>query len=113
MTKTCHRPPRAVTGPVGRRIAERLEGALEPIYLDVIDESHAHAGHMGARPSGETHFRALVVSGRFADLSRLDRQRLVYGLLAEELAGPVHALALALAAPGEPAALRLMDESPN
>lgn len=79
---------------VKKAIEEKLEQKFSPTFLEVIDESHHHAGHAGASPDGETHFRVTIVSEYFAGKSRLDRQRLVYALLAEELAGPVHALSI-------------------
>jgi BolA protein len=69
--------------------------------LRVIDESHLHAGHAGARPEGETHFRVEITAIAFAGQSRVARHRLIYDALADELAGPVHALALVTHAPGE------------
>ena len=63
--------------------------------------SHRHAGHAGARPGGETHFRVTIVSAAFAGKGRVERHRMVNAALAEELAGPVHALAVHPAAPGE------------
>ena len=89
--------------PVRDSIQAKLDAGLSPDSLEVIDESHLHAGHSGAREGGESHFRVAVVSAEFAGRTRIERQRLVYNLLAEELAGPVHALALATLAPGEPA----------
>jgi BolA protein len=83
------------------RIEEKLTQAFQPESLSVIDESHLHAGHAGARPGGETHFRVSVVSKSFAGKSRVERHRMVNSVLAEELAGPVHALAVQPAAPGE------------
>lgn len=83
------------------RIRERLAAALEPTALEVADDSHQHAGHAGARPGGETHFSVRVVSPAFAGLSRVARQRLVYGALAAELAGGVHALQMATLTPEE------------
>ncbi len=82
-------------------IAEKLTTELNPVHLDVVDESHLHKGHMGARPEGETHFRVTVVSAAFAGLSRVERQKRVYAILAEEMAGPVHALALKTHTPDE------------
>ena len=79
----------------------KLTGALSPTRLEVVDESARHAGHAGARPEGETHFRVTVVSGSFRGLSRVARQRLVYGVLADELTGHVHALALTTLTPEE------------
>jgi BolA protein len=83
---------------VAQSIERKLNEAFAPLSLQVIDESHLHAGHVGARPEGETHFRVEVVSAAFADCSRVDRQRMVYDTLREELAGPVHALSV-LASP--------------
>ena len=87
------------------RIVARLTAALDPILLDVVDESdhHAgHAGHAGAREGGGTHYRVRVVSARFERQSRVARHRLVYDLLTAEFADGLHALALVAKAPGEP-----------
>jgi BolA protein len=75
------------------RIAERLERELAAEYVTVEDESHRHAGHAGAA-SGGGHFRATIVSARFAGLSRLAAQRLVYAALSELMAGEIHAIAM-------------------
>ena len=80
-------------------IETKLIEAFQPDSLSVIDESYLHAGHIGARPEGETHFRVEIVSNSFADRTRLERQRMVYAVLAEELAGPVHALSVSANAP--------------
>lgn len=77
--------------------------ALAPQRLEVIDESHLHAGHAGAREGGQSHFRLFVVSSSFEGLSRVARQRLVNDLLREELSGPVHALAMKTLTPQEAA----------
>jgi BolA protein len=82
-------------------IRSKLSKALAPERLEVINESHLHAGHRDAPGTGESHFRVLVVSAAFAGKSRLARHRLVNEVLAAELAGKVHALALDLQAPGE------------
>jgi BolA protein len=84
------------------RIEKRLTEALMPKSLRVVDESHLHAGHAGARPEGETHFRVYIVSPVFEGKGRIDRHRAVHEILADELAGPVHALAIHASAPGEP-----------
>lgn len=86
---------------VAENIRRKLEQALQPVQLEIRDNSARHAGHAGAREGGESHFHVTAVSPRFSGLNRVARQRLVYGALAEELAGPVHALSLALRAPGE------------
>ena len=83
------------------RIVARLTAALDPVDLDVIDESDRHAGHAGAREDGGTHYRVRVVSAQFERRSRVERHRLVYGLLAAEFADGLHALALNAKAPGE------------
>ena len=86
---------------VADQIREKLTRGLSPVRLAILDESQRHAGHAGARPGGESHFRIEVVSASFAGWSRLDRHRLVNALLAEELAGPVHALEITALAPDE------------
>jgi BolA protein len=86
---------------VAGNIEQKLRDALAPTRLDIIDESHKHAGHVGARPEGETHFSVEVASAAFEGKSRVDRQRLVYRILAAELEGPVHALSLRTVTPDE------------
>ncbi|HYE48040.1 MAG TPA: BolA family protein [Azospirillaceae bacterium] len=83
------------------RMRTKLTEALAPRRLDIKDESHRHAGHAGHRPEGETHFDVEIVSDRFAGLSRVARQRLVYQILAAELAERVHALSLRTLTPDE------------
>jgi BolA protein len=83
-------------------IEARLRAELAASHVDVADESHLHAGHAGAA-SGGGHFRATIVSDRFAGLSRVARQRLVYGALAAEM-GEIHALAMRTFTPSEWAA---------
>lgn len=76
------------------RITKKLTEAFSPTDLSVKDESHLHAGHAGARPEGETHFRVKVVAEAFRGKPLVQRHRMVNETLAEELAGPVHALAI-------------------
>ena len=83
------------------QIAEKLSAALAPQSLDVEDESQNHAGHAGHRPGGQTHFKVYIVSEAFRGKSRLERHRMINQLLAAELAGGVHALAIHANAPGE------------
>ncbi len=90
-------------GQVRARIRSKLSTALAPVRLEVIDESHHHKGHAGHHPEGESHFRVEVVSAAFAGKSRVERHRIVNGLLAEELAGRVHALAISARTPEEAA----------
>ena len=88
-------------GPVAAILRAKLEQAFHPERLSLVDESRLHAGHVGARSGGESHFRLEIVAQVFAGLSRLERQRRVNAVLAEELAGPVHALSVTARAPGE------------
>ncbi len=83
------------------RIEARLRQGLEPVLLEVIDDSHRHAGHAGARPGGETHYSVHVVSERFVGKSKVERHRMTYALLGDEFAASLHALALRAQAPGE------------
>ena len=80
-------------------IREKLSEGLSPTNLVIDDDSHRHAGHSGARPGGESHFNVAVESAAFVGLRPVERQRLVYRLLAVELAGPIHALSLTLTTP--------------
>jgi BolA protein len=86
-------------------IRQKLTAAFAPQSLDVVDESHRHAGHAGATrddgSQGETHFHVRLVSAAFEGVGRVERQRRVYAALADELKGPVHALSLTLLAPPE------------
>ena len=95
--------PRALIGSMGTRdaILENLARAFAPARLDVVDESHQHAGHAGHREGGETHFRVYIVSEAFRGKSRVERHRMVNETLATELKGGVHALAIHASAPGE------------
>jgi BolA family transcriptional regulator, general stress-responsive regulator len=86
---------------VAQRIREKLTVALNPERLEITDESHRHAGHSGSRPGGETHFRVAVVATAFEGKSRLERQRLVYAALKDEMSQQIHALSLVTRAPGE------------
>jgi BolA family transcriptional regulator, general stress-responsive regulator len=83
------------------RMRASLMVNLSPVRLDVINESELHAGHRSSPGTGESHFRILIVSPKFAGLSRVARHRMVNELLAAELAGGVHALALSTYAPGD------------
>ena len=86
---------------VAAELRRRLEAGLAPERLEVEDQSAGHAGHGGARPEGETHFRVLVVSAAFAGRGRLERQRLVYAAAGDLLRTDDHALSVAALAPGE------------
>ena len=81
-------------GPVGQQIMQKLTDAFAPAELNVIDESHKHAGHAGARPEGETHFRVEIVAEAFGGKSLIERHRMINQTLAAELADRVHALSI-------------------
>jgi BolA protein len=82
-------------------ITEKLSTAFTPQSVEVVDESHQHAGHAGHREGGETHFRVYIVAEAFRGKSRLERHRMINETLVGELEGGVHALAIHASAPGE------------
>ena len=82
-------------------IREKLAQAFAPAELQVVNDSHHHAGHQSSPGTGESHFSVMVVSDAFAGKSRLERHRMVNTVLAEELSGPVHALAVSALTPEE------------
>ncbi|XP_069734564.1 bolA-like protein 1 [Phaenicophaeus curvirostris] len=88
-------PVLAAAGPLARAIRSKLDAALQPTHLQVLDETPRHGGPPGA----ETHFSVVVVSERFAGLPPLQRHRLVHAALSAELAGPLHALAIVARTP--------------
>ena len=81
------------------RIRQTLIDALQPEKIEIIDESNLHAGHSGARPEGETHFRIEIVASKFVAMNRVERQRLIHSLLADEFAAGLHALSIKALAP--------------
>jgi BolA protein len=85
---------------VAQQIRARL-AALEPIALELVDESAKHAGHAGARPGGNTHWRLTIVSRAFAGKPVVARHRMIYDALGELMQDPIHALAIQARAPGE------------
>lgn len=90
-----------VTETVEQAIERKLIDAFAPKMLQIENDSHRHAGHAGSPGTGSSHFNVTMVSDAFEGTTRVARQRQVYGVLANELAGPVHALALRLKAPSE------------
>ncbi len=86
---------------IEQEMREKLIVALEPTRLDILNESEQHAGHRSSPGTGNSHFRMLIVSPAFAGKSRVERHRAVNEILAEELGGRIHALALRTYAPGE------------
>jgi BolA protein len=88
-------------GAISETIRDKLTAAFQPSRLEVEDDSARHHGHAGAREGGESHFNVTIVSAAFTGAAKVARQRMVYRALAEELAGPVHALSVKAMAPGE------------
>ena len=86
-------------GAVADAIARKLTAEFSPETLLVVDDSDKHQGHAGHREGGESHFTVTIVSQSFAGLSRVEAQRRINKVLAEELSGPVHALSIRASAP--------------
>ena len=86
---------------VEETIKNKLQEAFQPSQLEVRNVSHQHAGHAGSPGTGESHFEVELTSAQFEGMSKVARQRAVYGILREEMAGPVHALALKTRSPEE------------
>ena len=89
------------TGPVATEMLARLNAALSPTHINLVDDSEQHRGHGGYNPSGESHFSLAIESPAFAGKNRVQRQRLVYAALGELMRERVHALSIKARAPGE------------
>jgi BolA protein len=85
---------------VGETIRERL-AALEPLALEVVDESEMHRGHAGYREGGGTHWRLSIVSPRFSGKTTVARHRMIYQALGGLMQDPIHALAISARSPEE------------
>ncbi|MBN9320335.1 MAG: BolA family transcriptional regulator [Caulobacterales bacterium 68-7] len=88
-------------GQITEAMRDKLTQAFAPLRLEIVDDSDRHHGHAGHNGSGESHFNVVIEAAAFEGQGRVARQRMVYAALAEELAGPVHALSLKAYAPGE------------
>jgi BolA protein len=88
-------------GAISETIQLKLTDAFQPSRLEIEDDSARHAGHAGAGSGGESHFNVLIEAKAFAGQAKVARQRMVYRALAQELAGPIHALSVRALAPGE------------
>jgi BolA protein len=88
-------------GAIFDAIQHKLTSAFQPVRLEIVDDSDRHHGHAGANPEGESHFNVLIESAAFEGAPKVARQRMVYQVLAQELAGPLHALSIKALAPGE------------
>jgi BolA protein len=86
---------------IKQQMEEKLAGAFSPSRMEITDNSHQHAGHAEAGDAIESHFHVEIVSAAFAGKSRPQRHRMVYEVLAEEIAGDIHALAISALAPDE------------
>jgi BolA family transcriptional regulator, general stress-responsive regulator len=83
------------------RIENALRAQLAPVHFVLTDDSAKHAGHAGAQPGGETHYKVVMISPVFEGQTRVARQRLVYQALREEFDTGLHALSLDLKTPQE------------
>ncbi|HUN68427.1 MAG TPA: BolA family protein [Burkholderiales bacterium] len=81
--------PATVAGEIRRRL-----GVLAPARLDLFDESARHAGHAGAAPGGNTHWKLTIVSAAFAGKSTVARHRMIYQALGDLMQNPIHALSI-------------------
>jgi BolA family transcriptional regulator, general stress-responsive regulator len=88
-------------GAVADIIRAKLDQAFSPSRLELVDDSDRHHGHAGHSGSGESHFNLKIEAEAFVGKARVMRQRMVMKVLADELAGPVHALSIIATAPGE------------
>lgn len=88
-------------GAIIQTIHDKLTATFSPTRLEIQDDSARHAGHAGAAPGGESHFNVTIESAAFVGAAKVARQRMVYRALADELAGPIHALSIKALAPGE------------
>jgi BolA protein len=91
----------AATGPVATEMLRRLDSALSPTRIELVDDSEKHRGHGGYNPAGESHFTLQIESETFAGKSRVERQRMVYKALGDLMRERVHALQIRARAPGE------------
>ncbi len=92
------------SGSVYQQMHDKLTAAFSPLELTITDDSAKHKGHAGAPEGGESHFTVRIVADSFTEQSRVARQRQVNQVLAEELAGPVHALSIRALTPAEASA---------
>jgi len=89
------------TGPVATEMLARLNSALSPSSVELIDDSEQHRGHGGYNPAGESHFSLRIESPAFVGKSRVQRQRMIYAALGDLMQARVHALSIRARAPGE------------
>jgi BolA protein len=90
-----------ITGPIATEMLRRLNLALNPTRVDLVDDSEQHRGHGGYNPAGESHFSLLIESPNFSGKSRVERQRMIYAALGDLMDSRVHALSIRAIAPGD------------
>jgi BolA protein len=90
------------TGPVATEMLARLNSALSPTRIELVDDSEQHRGHGGHNPAGESHFSLNIESAQFAGKNRVQRQRMIYASLGDLMQARVHALSIRATTPGEP-----------
>ena len=88
-------------GPVATEMLRRLNSALSPTAVELIDDSEQHRNHGGYNPAGESHFTLKIESPAFAGKNRVERQRMIYAALGDLMEARVHALSIRASAPGE------------
>lgn len=88
------------TGPVASEMLKRLNSALSPTLIELVDDTETHRGHSGHNPDGESHFTLRIESAAFANKNRVERQRMIYAALGDLLESRVHALSIRANAPG-------------
>lgn len=88
-------------GPVATEMLRRLNAALSPSTIELVDDSEQHRGHGGYNPAGESHFTLRIESAAFAGKNRVERQRMIYSALGDLMEARVHALSIRARAPGE------------
>ena len=88
-------------GPVATEMLRRLNSALSPSSIELVDDSEQHRGHGGYNPAGESHFSLRIESAAFAGKSRVERQRMIYSALGDLMEARVHALSIRARAPGD------------
>lgn len=89
------------TGPVAAEMLRRLNSAISPASIQLVDDSEQHRGHGGYNPSGESHFSLQIESPAFSGKNRVQRQRMIYAAIGDLMESRVHALSIRATAPGE------------
>jgi BolA protein len=83
------------------RIKLKITEKLNPVHIELINDSHKHVGHAGDNGTGESHFRLVVVSEAFEGYNRIQRQRMVYAMVEDEFSRGLHAFSMKTLTPAE------------